>query len=241
MKFGIMTFNIHHGKGRDRRVDLERTAGVIAQSGCDIIGLNEVDQHYSNRSDYEDQIGRLAEQLNMHYAYCPSLSLSSDDSSVKRQYGNALLTRFPIVKEQHHSFNFVKGLVEGRSLLEADVRIGDRLFRVFVTHLSLNPWLHGKQTDFLIERVQESDLPVIVMGDFNMKPYSRGWKKVGEKLADLWDESQYGHGFTYPSHRPRRRLDYIFLSPSFHVTAAEVVAVDPSASDHLPLKGSVTY
>ncbi|KJD52313.1 endonuclease, partial [Bacillus amyloliquefaciens] len=165
MKFGIMTFNIHHGKGRDRRVDLERTAGVIAESGCDIVGLNEVDQHFSNRSDYEDQIGSLAEQLNMHYAYCPSLSLSSGDSSVNRQYGNALLTRFPIVKERHHSFNFVKGLIEGRSLLEADVRIGDRLLRVFVTHLSLNPWLHGKQTDFLIERVQESDLPVIVMGD----------------------------------------------------------------------------
>ena len=117
MKFSIMTFNIHHGKGRDRRVDLGRTAGVIAQSGCDIIGLNEVDRHFSNRSDYEDQIGRLAEQLNMHYAYCPSLSLSSGDSSEKRQYGNALLTRFPIKKERHHSFNFVKGLIEGRSLL----------------------------------------------------------------------------------------------------------------------------
>ncbi|MBY8832781.1 endonuclease/exonuclease/phosphatase family protein, partial [Bacillus licheniformis] len=89
--------------------------------------------------------------------------------------------------------------------------------------------------------VQESDLPVIVTGDFNMKPYSRGWKKVAEKLADLWDESQYGQGFTHPSHRPRRRLDYIFLSPSFHVSAAEIVAVDPNASDHLPLKGSITY
>ncbi|MDI5788990.1 hypothetical protein PO124_12900 [Bacillus licheniformis] len=71
---------------------------MIAQSGCDIIGLNEVDRHFSNRSDYEDQIGRLAEQLNMHYAYCPSLSLSSGDSSEKRQYGNALLTRFRLRK-----------------------------------------------------------------------------------------------------------------------------------------------
>ena len=47
-----MTYNIHHGKGIDKVVDLKRIADVITQSGAEIIGLNEVDIHFSNRSHF---------------------------------------------------------------------------------------------------------------------------------------------------------------------------------------------
>jgi endonuclease/exonuclease/phosphatase family metal-dependent hydrolase len=41
-----MTFNIRHGKGMDKRVNLERIAKVINKNSVDIIGLNEVDKHF---------------------------------------------------------------------------------------------------------------------------------------------------------------------------------------------------
>ncbi|WP_307891629.1 endonuclease/exonuclease/phosphatase family protein [Bacillus swezeyi] len=236
MEITIMTFNIHHGKGADKRLDLQRIADVITESDADIIGLNEVDKHFSKRSDYEDQVAWLASQLQMYHAYSPSLSLSSGQASPERQYGNALLSRFPIVEEKHHLFNFVTGLIEGRSLLETTVRIDQKLFRLFVTHFSLNPFLHRKQTDFLLERILKLEEPAVVMGDFNMKPHSKGWQKVAGALYDTWKEAGEGPGFTYPSHRPKKRLDYVFTSPSLHVSKAEVVTIDPSASDHLPLK-----
>lgn len=50
-------------------MDLYRIAEVIAKSDADIIGLNEVDRHFSKRSDYEDQINWLAKQLNMDSAF----------------------------------------------------------------------------------------------------------------------------------------------------------------------------
>lgn len=91
-----MTFNIHHGKGIDKQVDLYRIAEVIEKSDADIIGLNEVDKHFSKRSLYENQIGWLAKQLNIEHAFSPSLSIKSKNSTTIRQYGNALLSRYPI-------------------------------------------------------------------------------------------------------------------------------------------------
>ncbi|UOY89307.1 endonuclease/exonuclease/phosphatase family protein [Bacillus glycinifermentans] len=240
MDISIMTFNIHHGKGTDQRLDLQRIAELIAESGADIIGLNEVDRHFSKRSRYEDQISRLAKELEMEHAYSPSVSLRSKGSQSKRQYGNALLSRFPIVEEQHHLFNFVPGLIEGRSLLETAIDIDGRLLYAFVTHLSLHPSLHRKQTGYIAGRLQKLDKPAIVLGDWNMKPRSRGWKRVTGVLRDAWEAAGDGAGFTYPSRRPKKRLDYIFVSPSLYVTAAEVVTKSPEASDHLPLTAVVT-
>ena len=70
-----MTFNIHHGRGMDKQLDLYRIAEIIKASDADIIGLNEVDKHFSKRSDYQDQISWLAKQLNMNQAFSPSLSV----------------------------------------------------------------------------------------------------------------------------------------------------------------------
>ena len=41
-----MTFNIGHGKGMDKRVNLERIAKVINKNSVDIIGLNKLDNHF---------------------------------------------------------------------------------------------------------------------------------------------------------------------------------------------------
>jgi endonuclease/exonuclease/phosphatase (EEP) superfamily protein YafD len=46
----VLTYNIHHGVGEDGVLDLERIARVIADSGADVIGLQEVDRHWSART-----------------------------------------------------------------------------------------------------------------------------------------------------------------------------------------------
>ncbi len=229
-----MTYNIHHGKGMDKQVDLDRIAEVIERSDADIIGLNEVDKHFSKRSRYEDQIRWLAKQLNMEQAYSPSLSLKS--KKTMRQYGNALLSRYPIVKNNSYPFNFISGLVERRSLLETTIEANKQLFQINVTHLSLNPFLHKKQTDFILNQACNCSHPIIIMGDWNMRPRSREWRKVTRNLQDVWSVLGEGAGYTYPSRRPRMRLDYIFASQNLRVVEAELVKTIPEASDHLPIK-----
>lgn len=61
IKLKVMTFNMHHGVGLDGELNLQRVAKQIRKSGADIIGLNEVDNHYSARSHFKNQAKKLAE------------------------------------------------------------------------------------------------------------------------------------------------------------------------------------
>ncbi|MGG4195030.1 MULTISPECIES: endonuclease/exonuclease/phosphatase family protein [unclassified Paenibacillus] len=72
----VMSYNIRHGEGMDHMYDANRIVEVIRASGADIIGLQEVDRYYSARSNYEDTIAVLAEQILSHQHY----PLSSDES-----------------------------------------------------------------------------------------------------------------------------------------------------------------
>lgn len=231
-----MTFNIHHGRGTDKQIDLNRIAKVIEKSNADIIGLNEVDKHFSKRSHYKDQINVLAKKLNMHQAFGPSVSLTSKDSTTVRQYGNALLSRYPILTEKIHRFDFISGLIEGRSLLDTTIQMNKKVVQVNVTHLSLNPFLHRMQTKFIVNQLKKCSHPLIIMGDFNMKPGSKGWRNVTSECQDVWHMAGSGKGYTYPSLRPRIRLDFIFATSGLDMMEAEVVTNIPKASDHLPLK-----
>jgi endonuclease/exonuclease/phosphatase family metal-dependent hydrolase len=236
----VMTYNIHHGVGTDKQLDLSRIAEVIEKSDADIIGLNEVDKHFSKRSNYEDQIGFLANELHMNKAFSPSVSLKTNaSSSSKRQYGNALLSRYPIIYQEVFHFNFISGLVEGRSLLDTSIEINNKPIKVYVTHLSVNPYLHHLQTSYMKQVIHKKSQPVVMMGDWNMRPGSRGWKKIHHTYKDVWYETNYRRGYTFPSHRPRWRLDYIFVNRKMEIIEAEVVKHLPQASDHLPLRAQL--
>ncbi|UCZ51545.1 endonuclease/exonuclease/phosphatase family protein [Bacillus shivajii] len=240
MEIRVMTYNIHHGKGTDKQVNLERIAEVIKNCRADIVGLNEVDKHFSLRSDFEDQIDLLAKKLDMHHAFSPSLSLKPKKSMKVRQYGNALLSRFPINKVHCHHFNFISGLIEGRSLLYSNIQIESQSLDLYVTHLSLNPFLHRMQTDFIAKTMNKQKAKTIVMGDFNMIPPSKGWRKLTNILYDVWTVAGDGKGHTHPSLNPRLRLDYIFTnSPEIIIKKAEVIQSACEASDHLPLMAHI--
>ena len=58
---GVLTFNIHHGAGTDDVLSLERIASVIKNSDADLVGLQEVDRHYSARSNWADQAAGVRE------------------------------------------------------------------------------------------------------------------------------------------------------------------------------------
>ncbi|NEY72575.1 endonuclease [Bacillus mesophilus] len=227
-----MTFNIHHGKGTDLKVDLKRISEVISWSKADVIGLNEVDKHFSKRSHFVDQVQFLAKELNYNHAFSPSLVKSDQHKNVVQQYGNGLLSRFPFITNKHHLFNFFPRIIEGRSLLEASIELNDKQVYFYVTHLSLNPTLHKKQSDYILRHVTR---PAIILGDWNMKPHSTNYKRITEKYTDVWEEKGESLGFTYPSKRPRVRLDYIFVSKGINVVDAKVLDTLPTASDHLPL------
>ncbi|WP_221566831.1 endonuclease/exonuclease/phosphatase family protein [Alkalihalobacillus sp. TS-13] len=237
MELKIMTYNIRHGKGTDKKLDIHRIIKVLMDSDADIIGLNEVDKQFSKRSEFMDQAESIASALEMAYVFGPAITMKSGGEGECRRYGSAILTRFPILKSTNHPFDFLPGIVEDRALLEVLIEIESKTVAVYTTHLSLAPFLHGRQTDFIIDHVTKKNIPTIIMGDWNMKPFSSSWRSVTEQLNDTWFE-QHGDkelGHTYPSKKPRMKLDYIFTNEFFQVKDAKVLKENKKASDHLPL------
>jgi endonuclease/exonuclease/phosphatase family metal-dependent hydrolase len=237
MELKVMTFNIHHGKGMDGKVNLERIAFVIEQSGADYISLNEVDRCFSKRSHFEDQIAVIAKKLNMYYAYGPALTFTVNGSGQLRQYGNGFLSRFPIESQYNHLFN-ARG-VEGRSLLEVESRFYGQPLKLFITHLSLNPFVRHKQIEYILYKVKQQHKPVIMMGDWNMKPGSKAWHKITSYFKDVCHTVLNREVCTYPSRKPKTQLDYIFVNEHIQICSVEVVEKIPEASDHLPLQATL--
>ncbi|MFQ5784312.1 MAG: endonuclease/exonuclease/phosphatase family protein [Alphaproteobacteria bacterium] len=103
MKF--VSYNIQYSKGRDGRFDLERIAKAI--DDADVIALQEVERHWP-RSGMVDQPAEIGALLPDYYwVYGPSFDMDAsrlnDDGSVdnrRRQFGNMLLARRPIVSSR---------------------------------------------------------------------------------------------------------------------------------------------
>ena len=84
----VMSYNIHHGEGIDRRLDLERIAAVIADSGADIVALQELDQS-TRRTGGVAQTEVLAHHLGMHHQFAKALHFQGG------AYGLAVLVGGP--------------------------------------------------------------------------------------------------------------------------------------------------
>jgi len=230
----VMSYNIQHGQGVDDRLDLDRVAAEIGHSGADIVGLQEVDRHWSERSDFADQAAELARDLSMHVVYGANLDLDPlSPGEPRRQYGNAILSDAPI-REWVNTLLPRTGNFEQRGLLEALVTVRGVPVRVFTTHLQHNSQQERIAQIAVIRKViATSRESVVLTGDLNARPDTPEIDAITEDLVDAWTEAGVGHGYTFSTENPRARLDYVLHSNDVTTCRAAVLRTD--GSDHLPV------
>jgi len=230
----VMSFNIHHGEGTDAVLDLDRIADVIRSSNADIVGLQEVDNHFRDRSNFEDQAKLLAGKLGMQYAYGANLDQDPyHPGEPRRQYGTAVLSKYPILESQNYYLSSF-GL-EQRGLLETRINVKGNQIYFYTTHLGT---VEQRQTQVeeILAITGKHDGTKIITGDFNSVPSSVPIQMM---------TSMYQNGFagmtvhTAPADKPTVQFDYIFTSGDVFLTDPHTVTVNPVASDHLPVAGTV--
>lgn len=253
----FMTYNIHWGLGTDRVHDLDRIADVLRRVDADVVVLTEVDINW-RRSGNTDQPAYLAKAADYPYWYFGrSLTTWASGNARLSQYGNLILSRFPIVRAKTVALPRRIGR-EPRSMLIADVRIGSEVVTVVGTHLGLNEKERLEQVTRIrrlldtrwthpAARAESGPRSTVLMGDFNARPSSReialltrhpdGF--VDTHVARHLEETDALATFPYPE--PYARIDYIFVSPDL---AGAVIASGPlpvPGSDHLPVVADIAW
>jgi endonuclease/exonuclease/phosphatase family metal-dependent hydrolase len=240
----LLTFNIHHGVGDDGRHDLPRLARLLAGTDADVICLQEVDRHFGERSALVDQAELLSRALDMELAWGPAIDEPPPAGrSERRQYGNALLSRRPVLTSDVHR---LPGGGEPRSALRALIRTDTGALAVTVTHLSTRAADRASQAAALATLHAEPGPPAVLAGDLNAEPDARELDLLRKRLRDAWElaaerSDQAGtfslrrrDGLTYPARRPRVRIDHVWVSSGVAVRDARVLD-GSAASDHHPL------
>jgi endonuclease/exonuclease/phosphatase family metal-dependent hydrolase len=240
----LVTFNTHHGVGPDRRHDLPRLAKLLASVDADVICLQEVDRHFGERSDDVDQALLLSRALGMQLAWGPAIDRPRPGDDPPRQYGNALLSRLPILISDVHP---LPGAGEPRIALRTLVELDGGALWVTTTHLTTNsPDERAVQVAAVAALHTEPMETGVIVGDFNADPDAPELGVLRQRFTDAWhlarardDQARWRfwsreEGHTHPAGFPRRRIDQVWVSPGVAVAGAHVLDAE-GASDHLPL------
>ena len=231
-----LTYNIRSGNG-----NLDSTAAAIRAQSPDIVALQEVDVHWAERSAFVDEVTALSQKLGMEARFAPIYQLPAlTPGAPPREFGVALLSRFPIVRFRNDTITRLSTQVKDPApspapgLLDVLLDVQGRPVRVFNTHLDYrkDPAVRAQQVREMLGFIGDAGVPTIVFGDLNAAPDAPELQPLFARLHDAWSGST-SPGFTYPADSPHERIDYVLVSPQFGVRSARVP--ETQASDHRPV------
>jgi endonuclease/exonuclease/phosphatase family metal-dependent hydrolase len=231
--FRIVTYNIHKGRGLDRRVRPHRIVEVLNEINADIIALQEV-LNIEDRRREENQTRFLAEELRLNYAFGENRRLKGSG------YGNAILSRFPLIMVENYDLSQARR--EERGCLRADITLPrSAVLHIYNVHLGTAYLERRHQGRRLIDSdiLRRSDVtgPRILLGDFNEWLPGLSSRLFREHFGSVDLRANLGRRRTYPGAFPFLYLDHIYFDDSLELKRAAIYRTGKTllASDHLPL------
>ena len=239
----LLTWNIHKGIGGvDRRYGPDRIIAVIRHYDPDVCVLQEVDEGVPRSRELDLALEMAAEAGFPFYAVGHNVSLR------KGRYGNATLSRYPILRERN--IDLTVGRRKRRGCQHTTLRVEKvkghpHPLEVFNLHLGLSARERGQQIGLLASSPEFSPLDprhaCLVGGDFNdwrslLRPFF-----VDMMGFDSATEHHRGRVLsvlkTYPSLSPRGALDRLYYRGPLRLLHAHRCRLQVSkvASDHLPV------
>ncbi len=229
MQFTIASYNIHRCVGLDRQCMPNRIAAVLKELDCDVFALQEVDNSPGEHAG-SAQLDFLARTLEM--TAVPGLRIVRHMG----EYGNAILTRLPVVDVHRHDLSYSR--YEPRGALDVDIDMGGQPVRVIAAHLGLMRSERRFQWRRLMVALAERPLetPTVMLGDMN--EWYRGAATLREAHQALGRPPAPA---AFPSFAPLLALTRIWVRPVVALVSLQVHRTDATcrASDHLPVKATV--
>ncbi|MGI6336410.1 MAG: endonuclease/exonuclease/phosphatase family protein [Eubacteriales bacterium] len=236
MELNVMTYNICSGRDftADRHIDVTQAGKVMQKYMPDIIGVNEVRGLGGADPLFTEQAQTLGEQLGCRYFFGPAIEFDWGGP-----YGNALLTRFPILRAEvvgipDPDVRDEDAYYETRGIIRAELDIPEvpgGVLTVLVSHFGLANSEKKNAVATVCKLLDDIHTPVLFLGDLNMEPDNEILAPVFERLHDtaaILPEKP----LTFSWWEPKVKIDYIFVSSEFKTLSAE--SPDEHTSDHKP-------
>lgn len=241
MRLKVLSYNIHRAIGVDRRFRPQRIVDVLARHDADLVLLQEVDDGVPRSRGLN-----LGRELALALGY-DHLALGHNVHLRRGRYGNATLSRYPILRESNIDLTIQTRKRRGclHTSIQAQARGGYRyLLDVFNTHLGLSAQERARQVGRLARSAEFSALghhrTCIVGGDFN------DWRSLLDpiftEILEFRSATDRKYGTerairTYPSFSPTGALDRIYYRGGLRLTGSRSCRMKTSrvASDHLPV------
>jgi endonuclease/exonuclease/phosphatase family metal-dependent hydrolase len=242
----IATFNIHKGLTHfNARFALHHQRDLLRKLHADIVFLQEVrDAHTEHSKRFAawpsaGQVEYLADAVWSDFSY------GKNSVYPAGHHGNALLSKFPIIKTTN--IDISAHATEERGMLHTEINVPNWNTPLHAICLHLGLFAHWRRqqlasvTDY-IKRQIPADAPLIIAGDFN------DWgQRSGKAFADhlhLHEVFEHHTGKaarSFPSWLPMLRLDRIYIR-GFHVKHVEVHSGTHllKVSDHAILSATIT-
>lgn len=251
----LLTYNIAHARGlglhqtlraRSRiRTQLLNIARLIQRLEADVVALQEIDENSRWNGSF-DHLAFLRDQSGLPHAV-HGVNTRRQSDFFHLNYGNAVLSRFPISHHENMPFGRSEVGEKGVLFAELDTPVGRLpVLNVHMHHRSRASRL--RQAEHLMEfigrkrgaRGREWRTGPILCGDLNNPSHAPDATAMLLGYFEQFDNYQLlpkaapGRAHrTFPSFWPQRALDYVYLPGN--CSHVEVTVVRSYLSDHRPV------
>lgn len=222
-----MTYNTYSG----RKQGIEKIAEVINKENPDVVSLQEIERNTKiNPWDTPQKLSELTGMRYYYFAHALDIPTGGD-------YGNVILSRYPISEEKSMKLSVFKEGDYVRSFGYVKVTKEDKEFFFATTHLDhlYEDAARLKQIDEILACVAQLDKPVLLGGDLNSRPGSATMAAFRKYFTV--DCLSDGAPWTVPVPNPTYSCDWLIFAPhsAFVVKAYNVCYWADKESDHFPV------
>ena len=247
----VMTYNV--GVFRDYKVksrsvsDVKKSlVNLIKEQDPDIICLQESGKWPKNTAmEFSKMIGYKYYSAdltngNSYFSKFPLENVNIFDNKVISKYANIKKVKIDnknslyLVNCHFNSFGISSEEIEYINDTKNIVKEKDIYAKSLITKLTNGFKVRTQSTEFLIEKLPDDNLPLIICGDFNDTPLSYTYNQM--KNADLKDAfltASRGIGKTYCGALPLLRIDYFWYND--YIDIIDYNRIKQTTSDHYPL------
>ncbi|WP_425639543.1 endonuclease/exonuclease/phosphatase family protein [Algoriphagus yeomjeoni] len=253
----VLTYNAHmfYYKSKSEGTADANVFTWLQDQEADVKVFQEFYQ--DNTTPSRDAVKILGKNSNYKVSYH-----ITDGNPTKRSNGLAIFSKYPIINDGK-----VFDAQGTNGAIFADIMVNSDTVRIYNAHLesmridsdgleniegvkenyrqTLGKLHRGslarsKQLKVLLEHMDNSPHPLILMGDLNEIPYSYTYFKLSENYENAFEKAGTGFGFTYNRILFFLRIDHIFSSPSLQAVQFKTHR-EVDYSDHYPVTATYSW